>query len=250
MQSLRGWWRRTPARHATTKSAKRPLTLPEALYECLQGARKHWDEAVDICVRLNVDPRRADHQIRGMLSYPAGAPRIANVTVFTTVAAAVKEALEAGAAHAGGADLVEAVRDDSVEVERAVATPDALPLLSRVARQLGPRGLMPSPKTGTVGEDVRELVQFARVAVPFRVDPAGQVHAPVGKVSFGVPRLAQNVCALMERLLQLRPESVRKKYVMAAVLSRTQGPGVAVAPRALTDALLEMEMQRQAAANE
>ncbi|KAK4529888.1 hypothetical protein CCYA_CCYA02G0745 [Cyanidiococcus yangmingshanensis] len=210
-------------------------TLSEAIEACLAGARKRFDETIDLCVRLNLDPRKPDHNLRGLVRLPAGVPRAPRVAVFTTVASEADDARARGAHLVGAEELVEHIQEHGVTFERCLATPEAMPYVSRVARVLGPRGLVPSEKLGTVGVGIGALVEAAQNSVHFRTDPFGQIHLPVAKVSFGPERVRINVLAVVHHLLSLRPESVRRRYLLGATLSRTQGPGIEIGAASLTE---------------
>ncbi|KAF6004372.1 mitochondrial 54S ribosomal protein mrpl1 [Cyanidiococcus yangmingshanensis] len=200
-------------------------TLSEAIEACLAGARKRFDETIDLCVRLNLDPRKPDHNLRGLVRLPAGVPR----------APRADDARARGAHLVGAEELVEHIQEHGVTFERCLATPEAMPYVSRVARVLGPRGLVPSEKLGTVGVGIGALVEAAQNSVHFRTDPFGQIHLPVAKVSFGPERVRINVLAVVHHLLSLRPESVRRRYLLGATLSRTQGPGIEIGAASLAE---------------
>lgn len=210
-----------------------PCALPDAVRRCVGAAHARFDETVELTVRLNVDPRRADQNLRGSLRLPAGVPRPVRTAMFTADEGKAREAREGGADAVGLEDLVEMVKREGgagVEAafERVIATPEAMPVLGQVARVLGPRGLMPNSKTGTLGDDVRGMLQRARESVQYRTDKYGHVQLGVGKVSFGEERLEENIRAVMQQLQAAKPEGVKKKYVLWAGVASTMGPGVPI----------------------
>jgi large subunit ribosomal protein L1 len=227
------WLRALVAARALPKAPSTPSEtahpLQEAIAKCLDGARKRFDETVELCVRLNLDPRKPEHNLRGLVRLPAGVPKVPRVAVFTTLTSEAAAAQAHGAEFVGAEELVEHIQKHGVTFDRCLATPEALPYVSRVAKILGPRGLVPSEKLGTVGVDIGDLVEISRNSVQFRTDPYGQIHLPVAKVSFGADRIRDNVWVVVHHLLRLKPDSVRRRYLLGATLSRTQGPGVEVA---------------------
>ena len=185
-----------------------------------------FDESVDIAVRLGVDPRHADQMVRGTVVLPNGIGRDVKVLVFAK-GEKEKEALDAGADFVGNEDLTEKIKGGWFGFDKAVATPDMMSSVGKIGRILGPRGLMPNAKTGTVTFDVAKAVEELKAGkIDFRVEKAGIVHATVGKVSFGVEKLLQNVAAFIETILRLKPTSSKGIYIKGIVISTTMGPGI------------------------
>jgi len=186
-----------------------------------------FDESVDMAVRLGVDPKHADQMVRGAVNLPHGTGKTVRVIVFAKGDKA-KEAQEAGANVVGAEDLVAKIQTENwLEFDAAVATPDMMGLIGRIARILGPRGLMPNPKVGTVTTDVARAVRELKGGrVEFRVEKSGIVHAPIGKVSFGSQKLQENGRALLELLIKLKPSSAKGQYVKSITVSTTMGPGI------------------------
>lgn len=186
-----------------------------------------FDETVDIAVRLGVDPKHADQMVRGAVNLPNGTGKTVRVIVFAKGDKA-KEAQEAGANVVGAEDLVARIQTENwLDFDAAVATPDMMGLIGRIARILGPRGLMPNPKVGTVTTDVARAVRELKGGrVEFRVEKSGIVHAPIGKVSFGTQKLEENARAMLELLIKLKPSSSKGQYVKSITVSTTMGPGV------------------------
>jgi large subunit ribosomal protein L1 len=202
--------------------------LLDAVSLAKETAKVKFDESVDIAVQLGVDPRKADQNVRGSVMLPRGTGKKFRVLVFAK-GEKETEAREAGAEHVGGEDLLKKIQDGWLGFDRVVATPDMMGLVGRVAKILGPRGMMPNPKTGTVTFGVKEAIEAIQVGkVDFRVDKAGTVHAPVGRVSFSSEDLAENFNALMAEVVRLKPSSSKGKYVKSVSLSSTMGVGVRV----------------------
>ncbi len=190
-----------------------------------------FDETVELAVRLGVDPRKADQIVRGTLSLPAGTGKSVRVAVFASGEAA-SEARAAGADVVGADDLVARVRDQGfLDFDVAIATPDLMGQVGTLGRVLGPRGLMPNPKTGTVTTDVgRAVTEFKGGRVEYRTDKVGNVHLPVGKVSFTKADLVSNVHAVIEELVRAKPAAAKGRYLLGVTLSSTMGPGVHIDP--------------------
>ena len=186
-----------------------------------------FDETVDIAVRLGVDPKHADQMVRGAVNLPHGTGKTVRVVVFAKGDKA-REAQDAGASFVGAEDLVAKIQTENwLDFDAAVATPDMMAVIGKIARILGPRGLMPNPKVGTVTADVAKAVRELRGGrVEFRVDKTGIVHAPIGKVSFGSQKLLENARALVELLLKLKPASAKGTYVRGIAVSTTMGPSL------------------------
>lgn len=203
--------------------------LEEALK--LVGASKvaKFDETVEMAVRLNVDPRQADQNVRGTVVLPNGTGKIARVLVLAK-GEKEKEARDAGADYVGGEDMVKKIQEENwLDFDRVIATPDIMGAVGRIGKILGPRGLMPNPRVGTVTFDVARAVQEVKAGkVDYRVDKAGVVHAPIGKVSFGDQKLAENAHALVASILRAKPASAKGNYIKSVAVSSTMGPGIKV----------------------
>ncbi|HVX18348.1 MAG TPA: 50S ribosomal protein L1 [Acidimicrobiales bacterium] len=197
-------------------------------------ASAKFDETVELSVRLGVDPRKADQMVRGTVALPSGTGKDVRVAVFAAGDKAA-EAREAGADHVGADDLVAQVEGGMLDFDVAIATPDLMPQVGKLGRALGPRGLMPNPKTGTVTTDVgRAVGEFKGGRVEYRTDRYGNVHVPVGKVSFDGDQLQANVLAVIDELKKVKPASAKGRYLRRISLSSTMGPGVKVDPARLT----------------
>ena len=189
-----------------------------------------FDESVDVAVRLGVDPRHADQMVRGAVSLPHGTGKTVRVLVIAK-GDKVAEAREAGADFAGGAELIEKIQDGWLDFDRVVATPDMMGQVGRIGRVLGPRGLMPNPKTGSVTFDIgRTVAELKAGKIEFRVEKAGIIHAPVGRMSFAAAQLAENVTALLETLVRLKPSAAKGTYIKSVTISGTMTPGVRLDP--------------------
>jgi len=189
-----------------------------------------FDETIELAVRLGVDPRKADQIVRGTLSLPAGTGRAVRVAVFAAGDDAAA-AREAGADVVGADDLIERVKGGFLEFDVAIATPDLMGQVGTLGRLLGPRGLMPNPKTGTVTTDVaRAVTEFKGGRVEYRTDKVGNVHLPVGKRSFDAAKVLENVRAVMDELQRVKPAAAKGRYVRSVTLTTTMGPGVRVDP--------------------
>ena len=204
------------------------LPLEAAIKLAKESGYAKFDESVEIAMRLGVDPKHADQMVRGTVVLPHGTGKKVRVLVFAS-GEQVKDAEEAGADHVGGDELAKKVGDGWLDFDAVVATPDMMKVVGRLGRVLGPRGLMPNPKTGTVTADVRRAVQDIKAGkVEFRVDKAGNIHAAIGKLSFGAAELEENARALIEAVLRAKPAASKGKYVKSAHLSSTMGPGIAL----------------------
>tara|TARA_B100000809_G_scaffold142234_1_gene139749 strand:- start:728 stop:1417 length:690 start_codon:yes stop_codon:yes gene_type:complete len=193
-------------------------------------AAAKFDEAVDIAVGLGVDPRKADQMVRGTVALPSGTGGDVRVAVFAQGDAAV-EATEAGADLVGAADLAERIEKGFTDFDLAIATPDMMPLVGKLGRVLGPRGLMPNPKSGTVTTDIGKAVgEFKGGKVEYRTDKYGNVQLAIGKTSFGAADLVANFTAVMDEIERARPASTKGRYIKKITLSSTMGPGVKVDP--------------------
>jgi large subunit ribosomal protein L1 len=199
-----------------------------AVQKALDSSFVKFDESVDVAVRLGVDPRHADQMVRGSVILPNGTGKEVKILVFAK-GEKEKEALDAGADFAGSDELVEKIKEGWFGFDKAVATPDMMGTVGKIGKLLGPRGLMPNAKTGTVTFDIARAVEELKAGkIDFRVEKAGIVHAPMGKVSFGVEKIVQNITAFLETILRLKPASSKGTYLKGIALSTTMGPGVRV----------------------
>jgi large subunit ribosomal protein L1 len=198
------------------------------LLKTFQAAK--FDESVDVAVKLGVDPRQSDQMVRGVVRLPHGTGKSIRILVFAK-GENEQIAKDAGADFVGAEDLVEKIKGGWLGFDRAIATPDMMPKVGPIAKILGPRGLMPNPKVGTVTKDVARAVEEQKAgAVEFRVEKAGIVHAPIGRMSFGADKLKANFHALMEQLLKLKPQTSKGVYVQTVSISSTMGPGIRIDP--------------------
>ncbi len=204
--------------------------IREAMDLIVSTARAKFDETVNAAVRLGVNPAHADQMVRGSVVLPNGLGKSVRVLVFAK-GEKEKEALEAGADVVGSDDVVEKIKGGWLEFDRVIATPDMMGSVGKLGKILGPRGLMPNPKVGTVTFDVGKTVQELKAGkVEFRVEKAGIVHCPVGKASFGAEKLAENFLALLEMISKLKPASSKGIYLRSIAVSTAMGPGVKVDP--------------------
>lgn len=204
--------------------------LEEGLDLSLKSVYTKFDESMDIAVRLGVDPRHADQMVRSSVVLPNGIGKTERVLVFAK-GDKIKEALDAGADFAGGDEYVDKIKDGWLDFERTIATPDMMGTVGKIGRVLGPRGLMPNAKLGTVTFDVGRVVNEIKSGkVDFKVDKAGVVHAMVGKASFGVQKLKENMIAFIDRIIQLKPSSAKGVYLRGISISTTMGPGIKIDP--------------------
>ncbi len=198
------------------------------LVASLAGAK--FNEGIDLVVRLGVDPRKSDEMVRGTVALPAGTGRDVRVAVFAQGEAAAA-ARDAGADHVGAEELAAEVEGGMLDFDVAIATPDMMPTVGKLGRSLGPRGLMPNPKSGTVTDDVAKAVtEFKGGKVEFRTDRYGNVHLPIGKVGFEASDLSANLAAAVEELNRLKPSSAKGRYLRKVSVSSTMGPGVRIDP--------------------
>ena len=211
-------------------------SLDEAVKLLKERSKAKFDETVELAMNLGVDPRHADQMVRGVCNLPNGSGRTVRVAVFARGAKA-DEARAAGADVVGAEDLVEVVQGGTIDFDRCIATPDMMPLVGRLGKVLGPRGLMPNPKVGTVTMDVRGAVGAAKGgAVEFRVEKAGIVHAGIGKASFDDGKLVENIKAFADAVAKAKPTGAKGTYIQKVAISSTMGPGVKVDPASVLGA--------------
>ena len=204
--------------------------LEEGVKLLLETAYAKFDEGVDLAIRLGVDPKKADQMVRGTAVLPHGTGKKVRVLAFAK-GQKEKEALDAGADFVGGEDLIEKISKGWLEFDKASATPDMMGLVSKLGKILGPRGLMPNPKVGTVTFDLEKAIREIKAGkVEFKVEKAGVVHVPVGKVSFGFDRLLENTRTLLEVILRVKPPTSKGIYLRSIALSTTMGPGIMIDP--------------------
>jgi len=202
--------------------------VTEAVKIAVESSFAKFDETLDVAVRLGVDPRHADQMVRGSVVLPNGLGKSVRVLVVAK-GEKEKEAQDAGADYVGSDDLVERIKGGWFDFDKVVATPDMMGSVGKIGKILGPRGLMPNAKAGTVTFDVSKAVQELKAGkIEFRVEKAGIVHAPMGKVSFGVEKLVQNVSAFLETILRMKPSSSKGTYLRGIAVSTTMGPGVKI----------------------
>lgn len=226
--------RLTQAREGVDRTRLYPIG--EAVKLVKERAKAKFDETIEVAMNLGVDPRHADQMVRGVVSLPNGSGRTMRVAVFARGAKA-EEAKAAGADVVGAEDLVEKVQNGNIDFDRCIATPDLMPLVGRLGKVLGPRGLMPNPKVGTVTPDVATAVKNAKAGqVQFRVDKAGIVHGTIGRRSFDAEKLTGNLRALIDALNKARPASSKGVYLRKVAVSSTMGVGVRVDMASLTQA--------------
>ena len=218
----------TKAREGVERTKLYPVA--EAIKLVRERASAKFDETVEIALNLGVDPKHADQMVRGVCNLPNGTGRTLRVAVFARGAKA-DEAKAAGADVVGAEELVQAVQGGTIDFDRCIATPDMMPLVGRLGKVLGPRGLMPNPKVGTVTMDVASAVAASKGgAVEFRVEKAGIVQGSVGKTSFGEEKLAENIAAFVDAVVKAKPAGAKGTYLQRVALSSTMGPGVKVDP--------------------
>jgi large subunit ribosomal protein L1 len=210
--------------------------LTDAVSKIKGAATAKFDETIEVVLNLNVDPRHSDQMIRGVVNLPHGTGNTIRVAVFAKDAKA-DEAREAGADLVGAEDLAEAIQKGEMNFDRCIATPDMMPIVGRLGKVLGPRGLMPNPKLGTVTPDVAGAVTAAKAGqVEYRSEKAGIIHAGVGKASFSEDQILENVMTLVDAILKAKPQSIKGSYMKRATLTSTMGPGVRVDPHSFTAA--------------
>lgn len=210
-------------------------TLDEAISLLKEAASKKFDESVEVAVRLGVDPRHADQMVRGTVSLPNGTGKTVRVLVMTK-GGKEKEAQEAGADHVGLDEYVEKIKQGWLDFDVIVATPDVMSTVGRLGKILGPKGMMPNPKSGTVTFEVGQTVKEVKAGkIDFRVDRNGNLHVAAGKISFDVSKIKENVNVFLEMILRLRPTSAKGQYLKSVTLSTTMGPGIRLDRAALID---------------
>jgi large subunit ribosomal protein L1 len=204
--------------------------LDEAVKMIKDRAKAKFDETIEIAMNLGVDPRHADQMVRGVVALPNGTGRTQRVAVFARGAKA-DEARAAGADVVGAEDLVERVTGGNIDFDRCIATPDLMPLVGRLGKVLGPRGMMPNPKVGTVTMDVASAVKASKGgSVEFRVEKAGIIHAGVGKASFPADKLVENIRAFADAVQKAKPQGAKGQFINRIAISSTMGPGVKIEP--------------------
>ncbi len=212
--------------NAASTDRDKHYRLDEAVALLKERANAKFDETVEVALNLGIDPRHADQQVRGVVNLPNGTGKSVRVAVFARGAKA-EEATAAGADVVGAEDLAEAIQGGRIDFERAIATPDMMAIVGRLGRVLGPRGLMPNPRLGTVTNDVAEAVQAAKGGqVQFRAERAGVIHAGVGKASFGQEQIAGNIRAFVDAINRAKPSGAKGTYLKKAAVSTTMGPGI------------------------
>ena len=208
----------------------RKYDFSEAVNLALQCSFARFDESVDMAVRLGVDPRRADQMVRGTVLLPNGTGKTVRVLAFAK-GEKEKEALDAGADYAGSEELIEKIKGGWLEFDKTVATPDMMGAVGKVGKILGPRGLMPNAKLGTVTFEVAKVIKEIKAGkIEFRVEKSGVVHAPVGRVSLGAERLLQNIASFIDTIIRLKPASSKGIYLKSIAISTTMGPGIKIDP--------------------
>jgi large subunit ribosomal protein L1 len=214
---------------ASAKLVDKPAyTLDAAMPIIKKAAFAKFDETVEVAMRLGVDPKHADQMVRGTVVLPHGLGKSKRVVVLAS-GDKVREARDAGADEVGGEEIVQKIQGGWMDFEAVIATPDMMKSVGKLGKILGPRGLMPNPKTGTVTLDVARAVKEVKAGkVEFRVDKTGIIHCPVGKVSFAAEKLAENAQALIQSVLKAKPATAKGRYVRSIVISSTMGPGVAI----------------------
>jgi large subunit ribosomal protein L1 len=221
-------------RAAVGKVESRTYGLREAVELAKAAAYAKFDETVEVALRLGVDPKHADQMVRGTVVLPHGTGKSQRILVFAS-GEKIREAEEAGADHVGGEEMAKKVESGWLDFDAVVSTPDMMRVVGRLGRVLGPRGLMPNPKAGTVTFDVAKAIEEIKAGkVEFRVDKNGIIHAPVGKVSFSAEQLEANAASLIGAVVKAKPAAAKGKYIKTASLSSTMGPGIRLDEGSLT----------------
>src|SRR6056297_3351695 len=212
-------------------------TFREAIEGALNASFAKFDETVDIAVKLGVDPRHADQMVRGSVVLPHGTGKEVRVLAFAK-GEKEKEALDAGADYVGNDEFIEQIKNGWLEFDKAVATPDMMGSVGKIGKILGPRGMMPNAKTGTVTFELDKAINELKAGkIEFRVDKGGIVHAPMGKVSFGLEKLRDNIAAFIDTLIRLKPAASKGTYIKSVAISTTMGPSFKVDPAYVKDLL-------------
>jgi len=220
--------RYTKAQAAAAERAPQPVDIRTAISVLKSMAPAKFNETMEMAVRLGVDPRKADQLVRGTVVLPHGTGQSVRVLVFAK-GEKEKEAREAGADYVGCEDLIEKIQQGWLEFDRAIATPDVMAQVGKLGKILGPRGLMPNPKTGTVSFDIaRAVKEFKGGKIEYRVDKAGIIHAPFGKASFSEDQLTENATVLLETVIRAKPPTSKGKYVKSVAVSATMSPSVRI----------------------
>jgi large subunit ribosomal protein L1 len=215
--------------------AKAKLSFSEAVKIAINSSYAKFDETIDVAVRLGVDPRHADQMVRGTVILPNGLGKEVKVLVFAK-GEKEQEAIDAGADFVGNDDIIEKIKEGWFGFDKAVATPDMMGAVGKIGKLLGPRGLMPNAKVGTVTFDLARVVKEIKAGkIDFKVEKAGIVHVPMGKVSFGVEKIVQNASAFLETILRLKPASSKGTYLKGIAISTTMGPGVKIDATSVKD---------------
>ncbi|HUV78494.1 MAG TPA: 50S ribosomal protein L1 [Desulfobacterales bacterium] len=210
-------------------------SVSEAVQIAIDASYANFDETIDVAVRLGVDPRHADQMVRGTVVLPNGLGKEVKVLVFAK-GEKEKEATDAGADFVGNDDLIEKIKGGWLGFDKAVATPDMMGSVGKIGKLLGPRGLMPNAKTGTVTFDIARAVQELKAGkIDFKVEKAGIVHVPMGKVSFGAEKIVQNAIAFLETIMRLKPASSKGTYLKSIAISTTMGPGIKIDAASIKD---------------
>jgi large subunit ribosomal protein L1 len=205
----------------------------EGVKLALKCAYARFDESVDLAIRLGVDPRRADQMVRGTVVLPNGTGKLVRVLAFAK-GEKEKEALEAGADYAGSDELITKIQGGWLDFDKTVATPDMMGAVGKIGKILGPRGLMPNAKLGTVTFDLDKVIREIKAGkIDFRVEKSGIVHAPIGRVSFGADKILQNVATFMDTIVRLKPAASKGTYIRTIAISTTMGPGIKIDPGTL-----------------
>lgn len=210
--------------------AKKLYTIEQAVEVISKTQKTKFDETIDVAVRLGVDPKHADQMVRGSTMLPNGTGKTVRVAVIAR-AEKEAEAKAAGADHFGSDDLIDKIKDGWFEFDKLIATPDMMSKVGKIGTVLGPRGLMPNPKTGTVTTDITKTVKEIKAGrVEYKVDKAGIVHTIVGKLSFDSKKLGENLSSLMESIVKAKPSTAKGVYIKSITISSTMGPGVSIDP--------------------
>lgn len=213
--------------------------IPEAFALLRQLKAAKFDESVDVAIRLGIDPKKSDQMVRGVVSLPHGTGKTLRVLVFTK-GEKEAEAKEAGADFVGAEDVIEKIKGGWLDFDAVVATPDMMPKIGPIAKILGPRGLMPNPKVGTVTMDVGRAVREQKAGrIEFRIEKAGIIHCPVGKMSFDAHKLEQNFRALLDSVMKAKPATAKGNYLLSISISSTMGPGIKIDPTKAQAALAQ-----------